>query len=63
MKQNTAVICLSPINGGMELASIKIAKLLSEDVNTSFIAKTGSYISTQKFFFDDSKINLYTVDF
>jgi glycosyltransferase involved in cell wall biosynthesis len=63
MKQNTAVICLSPINGGMELASIKIARLLSKDVNISFIAKSGGYISTQKQIFDSSDIKLYTVSF
>lgn len=63
MKQKTAVICLSPINGGMELASIKIAKLLSSDIEVSFIAKSKSYISTQKQLFDEYQIKLYTIDF
>lgn len=63
MKQNSAVICLSPINGGMELASIKIAKLLINDTHVHFIAKDNSYISKQKNDLEASNIQLHTIDF
>lgn len=59
MKQKTAVICLSSINGGMELASIKIAKLLSTEVKTFLICKKGSFIASQK----HPVINAAKIDF
>lgn len=46
MKDNTAVICLSTSNGGMELASLKIASLLSTSVNSFIIARENSFIAT-----------------
>lgn len=63
MKQNTAVICLSPVNGGMELASVKLARLLSTDVDTFFIAKEGGFIASRKEHFEDFNISLYPVSF
>ena len=42
--QNTAIICLSYNNGGMELASLKIAQLLSNTVNTTIISRENSFI-------------------
>jgi glycosyltransferase involved in cell wall biosynthesis len=62
--KNTAVICLSKVNGGMELASVKLAKLLSQDVKVDFIAKKDSYIeckSNHKF--EQYDIKLHTIDF
>ena len=63
-KKNTAVICLSPVNGGMELASVKLARILSGDVRVDFIAKKDSYIE-KKADNDFSKngIELHTIDF
>jgi len=42
---NTAVICLSPFHGGMEMDAVRIAKLISSDVNVCLIAKSNSPIS------------------
>ena len=64
MKQNTAVICLSKVNGGMELASVKLARLLSNDVRIDFIAKTASSIEKKSNNdFSEHNIHLYTIDF
>ena len=41
-KGNTAVICLSPYHGGMELDALRIAKLLSDISDVTLIAKQGS---------------------
>mgnify|MGYP005988266945 CR=1 FL=1 len=57
--KNTAVICLSHNNGGMELASIKIAQLLLESTDTTIIARKKSFIHiTAK----ESDINIETVE-
>ena len=42
---NTAVICLSPFHGGMEMDAVRIAKLISSDVNVCLIAKSNNPIS------------------
>lgn len=63
MKNNTAVICLSPVNGGMELASVKLARLLSTDVKTIFIAKENGFIASDEKHFNNYQINLFTVSF
>ena len=47
MKSKTAIICLSRVNGGMELASVKLARLLSTDVEIEFILYALS--STQQY--------------
>jgi len=46
-KQPTAVICLSPHIGGMELASLKLAKTLSRYVDLTFIIQEGKFIHQQ----------------
>ena len=43
-KGATAVICLSPYSGGMEMDAIKMAKLLCERVKVVLLAKSGCYI-------------------
>ncbi|RXJ82958.1 glycosyltransferase [Arcobacter cloacae] len=63
MKQNTAVVCLSRVNGGMELASVKLARLLSEDLHIEFIARDKSYIVERKEHFVGYNINLSIVEF
>ncbi len=63
MKQKTAIICLSRVNGGMELASVKLARLLSSDVQTQFIAREKSYILEKKEHFKDYNIKVHTVKF
>lgn len=63
MKQNTAVICLSRVNGGMELASVKLARLLSEDIHIEFIARDKSYIADRVEHFKGYNITLNIVEF
>ncbi|WP_323597437.1 glycosyltransferase [Aliarcobacter butzleri] len=63
MKQKTAIICLSRVNGGMELASVKLARLLSQDVKVEFIARDNSYIANRKEHFENYDINLHIVNF
>lgn len=47
LKQPTAVICLSPHIGGMELASLKLAKTMSRYVDLTFIIQEGKFIHGQ----------------
>lgn len=47
-KQATVIICLSKVNGGMELAAVKLARLLSRDVPTYFLARSGGFIASEK---------------
>jgi len=62
--KNTAVICLSKVNGGMELASVKLAKILSSKVKIDFIAKKNSYIECKSNHnFEQNNIKLHTIDF
>lgn len=63
MKQKTAVICLSRVNGGMELASVKLARLLSSKVETEFIARDNSYIINKKEHFENYSIKVHEVSF
>jgi len=62
--KNTAVICLSNVNGGMELASVKLARILSSNVKINFIAKKNSYIECESNHnFEKSNIKLHTINF
>jgi len=63
MKQKTAVICLSRVNGGMELASVKLARLLSTKVETQFIARDESYILNKQEHFQNYNIKVHSVSF
>ncbi|WP_052502697.1 glycosyltransferase [Halarcobacter anaerophilus] len=63
MKQKTAVICLSRVNGGMELASVKLARILSTEVEIEFIARDKSYILEKKEHFEGYKIKVHKVCF
>jgi len=61
---NTIIICLSSVNGGMELASVKLAKILSQNVKVDFIAKKNSYIECKSDNnFEQLNIKLHTIDF
>ena len=46
-KAPTAVICLSPYSGGMEIDSIKMAKKLAPYSKTILIAKQDHFIATE----------------
>jgi glycosyltransferase involved in cell wall biosynthesis len=62
-KQKTAVICLSPVNGGMELAALKLARVLSSDVEVEFIAKKDGFLASRPEHFENFPIKLHLVDF
>jgi glycosyltransferase involved in cell wall biosynthesis len=63
-KHPTAVICLSNVNGGMELSSVKLAQLLAEEIPIHFIAKSGSFIATEcAQQLREQNINMATVTF
>ena len=46
-KETTAVICLSTVNGGMELAAVKLARLLSQDMLIHFIARENGFLEKE----------------
>ena len=62
-KYKTAIICLSRVNGGMELASVKLARLLSNDVDIQFIARDKSYILEKEEHFKNFPIKVHSVNF
>jgi glycosyltransferase involved in cell wall biosynthesis len=47
-KQTTAIICLSPYSGGMEIDAIKLAKKLSNNIDITVIAQEDKFIANQK---------------
>jgi glycosyltransferase involved in cell wall biosynthesis len=47
LKKNTAVICLSPNKGGMELAALKLALILSKFVNITLIVQKNKFMHEQ----------------
>lgn len=47
-KKATAIICLSPYAGGMELDAIKLAKKLSPYTKVTLIAKEGFFLANKK---------------
>lgn len=63
-KNNTAVICLSPNSGGMEINAMKLAQKLSPYSNITLIAKKNSFIENNytKYMLN-SKIDIETIDF
>ena len=63
MKQKTAIICLSRVNGGMELASVKLARLISQDLEVEFIARDNSYIVNRKEHFENCNVKVHIVEF
>lgn len=63
-KGNTAVVCLSPYSGGMEMDAIKLACLLSTKVNIVLVAKTNHYIANyHKNHLQSTVIKLETIGF
>ena len=46
-KEPTAIICLSPYEGGMEIDSIKLAKKLSSYASVVLIARSGYFIESR----------------
>lgn len=63
-KHTLGIICLSPYQGGMELDTIKIAKMLSPFANVHLIAKKDCFIANSKDqYLGFNDIKLYTIDF
>jgi len=63
-KGNTAIICLSPYAGGMEMDAIKLARLLCNDVHVTLFAKSNHYIEQYyKDHLQGSNISLETIGF
>ncbi|WP_457747148.1 glycosyltransferase [Sulfurimonas sp.] len=63
-RQNTAVICLSHHTGGMELAATKLAKVLSNYVNITYIIKENTFIHNEcKNNTDYKELHYATVNF
>jgi len=63
-KQPTAIICLSPYDGGMEIDSIKLAKKLSKYMQILLIAKQNAFIEKQRdTYVDFNNIKLETIKF
>lgn len=61
---NTAIVCLSPYSGGMEIDSIKLAKKLSFFANISMIVKKGFFIDEQRSdYLGFNDIKLQTISF
>ena len=63
-KANTAVICLSPYQGGMELDTLHLSRMLSKVCDVTLIAREGHFIaktfSTQR---DNERVTMQTIDF
>jgi glycosyltransferase involved in cell wall biosynthesis len=63
-KQPTAIICLSPYAGGMEIDSIKLAKKLSPFMDIVLVAKENNFIASQKeSYLNYNNIKLETISF
>lgn len=63
-KSNTAVICLSPNSGGMEINAMKLAQKLSPYSNITLIAKKNSFIeNSHSKYIKNKNISIETIDF
>ena len=47
IKSNTAIICLSPYHGGMEIDAYKMTKMLSNFISVTLILKKGSFLEKE----------------
>ena len=64
IKEPTAIICLSPNSGGMEIDAIKLAKKLSDYTSITIVTKDQSFIaSEQKSYIGINRIKLETIQF
>ncbi|WP_294961837.1 glycosyltransferase [Sulfurimonas sp.] len=64
MKKSTAVICLSPNKGGMELAALKLALILSKQLNITLIIQKNKFMHEQCLKNEDYKnLNFKTITF
>ena len=59
----SSIICLSPYSGGMEIDSLKLAKLLSENIKIIFILKKGTFLERNSFSYANKNIDFISIDF
>lgn len=63
-KLNTAIICLSPYSGGMEIDSIKLAKKLYKHTNITLIVKKNHFIAnTYNEYINENAVDLEEIEF
>lgn len=62
-KSPTAVICLSPYQGGMEIDSLKLSQMLSDISNVTLIAKKDHFIAREYKNNDNSAFTLEEISF
>ncbi len=62
-KSNTAIICLSPYNGGMELDAVKTALHLSKIANITLIVKKETFLENKVNEINNDKIETKTIKF
>lgn len=63
MKQATLVICFSNNNGGMELNSIEMAKLLTQNGVVFMACRSGSFIETQRATLKEHGVEMLSIPF
>lgn len=63
-KSSTAIICLSPNSGGMEINAMKLAQKLSPYSNITLIAKENSFIqNNHSKYIQNSQVKIETIKF
>ena len=63
-KSKTAIICLSPYHGGMEMDAYKMAKMLSDFTEITLIVKKNSFLENRyKTDSEKTNINIETIHF
>lgn len=64
LKNNTAIVCLSPNSGGMELDSIKLAKKLMKYTKVTLVAQENKFVAKKSFDYINTKdVTLETIKF
>ncbi len=63
MKKPTAIVCLSPYSGGMELDAIKTANHLAEISPITLIVKQGTFLEKKANKIKNNKIQVNTINF
>ena len=63
MNKSTAIICLSPYSGGMELDAIKAAKHLAKISTITLIVKKGFFLEQKAKELQNENIQFETINF
>ena len=62
-KKNVAIACFSPLNGGMELDSMRLYEKMSPVNNSWLLCKEGSFISQNSFSMKDGEERTHAINF